>query len=488
MVKKIIESYQVGRSEIFGDILSKHPPKRKPKVGLLAYGYFEYWRMFENLEKEVEADMNRIAGYMAESNKYELVYPGFIDTMDKADEAGENLREADIDLIVLTEGTYFPDYMCIQSIRHVEHVPLVLYIPQSFSKIRLDIRYRDIVESSGFVGLCQLAGSFAKMGWERNVVMGPIDDQSVYKEIEEYAQVCGVIRRLKNLKVGAYGHPFRGMFDIEYDKTKLLGNIGPETIYIEERQLAQALANVKEEDVNNLFAETKRRFRIEDVSDITINKGCRTAIALRKLVEDFRLDVLSLLSQYNIQLLADDTGGYGSSLLIENGFMVSCEGDVATLVMMDVLYQFAGISPMYGEYTLYDLEKNAFVFSHHGDGDPNLAESMDKVVLTSCPETWGCREALAFEFTMRPGRATICGIIDDAIGQKMLIGSGESLGGEPFHIHSPQVFFRPDIPVLTFLKSIVESGFRHHAVIALGDYKNHLIKLAKMLNIRTMTL
>jgi len=136
------------------------------------------------------------------------------------------------------------------------------------------------------------------------------------------------------------------------------------------------------------------------VSDDTIRKGCRTALALIKLVEDFRLDVLSLLSQYNIQLLADNTAGYGSSLLIENGFMVSCEGDVATLVMMDVLYQFAGISPMYGEYSLYDLKKNAFYFAHHGDGDPNLAENLDKVILTSCPETWGCKEALAFEFTM----------------------------------------------------------------------------------------
>lgn len=193
MEKKIIESYQVGRSGVFGDILSKRISKRKPRVGLLAYGYFEYWRMYGGLEKEVEADMKKVADNMAKSDKYELVYPGFIDTMDKADEAGKKLKEADIDLLVLTEGTYFPDYMCIHSIRYVENIPLVLYVPQSFRTLRADLKYRDIVESSRFVGLCQLSGSFAKMGWDRNIVMGPIDEPSVYKEIEEYAQVCGII-------------------------------------------------------------------------------------------------------------------------------------------------------------------------------------------------------------------------------------------------------------------------------------------------------
>ncbi len=491
MAKKVgekIESYQVGKSGTFGDLLSRRTEKRKPKVGLLACGYFEYWRMYDGMAAQVESDMAAIARTMAKSDRYELVYPGFVDTMDKADAAGRRFKEEDIDLLVLAEGTYFPDYMCLHAKRQVDSVPVVLYVPQSFRTVSPALRYRDIVASSGLVGMCQLAGSFAKMGWERNVVMGPIDDPQVYKEIEEYAQACGAAQRLKRLKLGAYGHPFRGMFDVEYDKTKLFGNLGTEAIYIEERQLTQALAAVSEKDIDHLVAETKARFTIKEASEQTVRKGCRTALALRKIAEDYRLDALSLLSQYNIQLLADDTAGYGSSLLLESGFMVSCEGDASSVVIMDVLHELAGTSPMFGEYQVYDLERNALVFAHHGDGDPNLAESPDAVVLTRCPETWGCPEALAFEFTMMPGVVTLCGIIDDAEGQKMLIATGESLGGEPFHVHSPQVFFRPNMPVLAFLKAIVESGFRHHAAIVLGDHKGALVKLAKMLHIRTVVL
>lgn len=489
MVKKVIESYQVGRSGTYGDILSKRKEKRKPKVGLLAYGYFEYWRMYEGLREEVESDMNKIARNMSKSTRYELIYPGFIDTVDKSDAAGEKLKKEDIDLLVITEGTYMPDYLVLHAVRYLENIPVIILITQNRRRLnRKSLRYRGVVGTSGLVGLNQLCGSFAKMNWKKEVVIGPLGDPNIYKKIEEYAVVIGVIKRLKNLKIGAYAHPFRGMFDVEYDKTKLFGNIGPETIYIEEQQLKRALNNVKKEDIDDLARITKKRFKIRDVSEETIRRGCRTAIALENIVEEFRLDVLSILSQWSIQIVANDTAGYASSLLIEKGIMVSSEGDVATLTMMDVLYQLSGISPMFGEFSMYDLNDNAITFHHHGDGDPNLAQSLDEVYLTTCHESWGCDEALAFNFIMRKGRATACGIIDDAFGQKMFIASGESLGGEPFHIHSPLVYFKPDRPVLEFSKLMTESGFRHHLVIVLGDYRSHLTKLAKMLNIRTVFL
>ena len=489
MAEKIIESYQVGKSGTYGDILSERKEKSKPKVGLLAFGYFEYWRMYEGLDKEVESDMNKIAENMSKSEKYELIYPGFIDTVDKSDKAGQKLKNEDIDLLIITEGTYMPDYLVLQARRYLSSVPVIILITQNRRTLnKKDLIYRDVVGTSGFVGLNQLCGTFAKMNWEREVVIGPSDDPNIYKELEEYAVVIGIKKRLGNLKVGAYGHPFRGMFDIEYDKTKLFGDIGPETVYIEEMQLRRAMDEVKKEDIDKLVKITKERFKIQDVTEDTIKRGCRTYIALEKLIEEFKLDDLSILSQWNIQIVTNDTAGYAASLLVEKGIMVGCEGDVATVVMMDVLNQLSGISPMFGEFSLYDLKENYVTLEHHGDGDPNLAESMNDVYLTSCPEFWGTDEALAFNYIMKKGRVTACGLIDDASGQKMLIATGESLGGESFHLHSPVVAFKPDMPVLDFLKLMAESGFRHHAVIVLGDYKEHLIKLAKMLNIRTVIL
>lgn len=486
MKKEVIESYQTGKSETYGDILTKRE-RKETKVGLLIFAYFEYWRMYEGLEEEVKSDMEKIVKNMSKSDKYKLIYPEFLDTVDKANSAGDMLKKENIDLLVIVEGTYAPDYMVLQAIRKLQNIPIIFLITQDRRVLsKKDLRYRDVVGNSGFVGLNQLSGSFSKMNLSKEIIIGTPDDSSIYEEIEEYAMVTGLIKKLKDLKIGAYGHPFRGMFDIEYDKTKLYGNIGPETIYIDELQLRKALDDVKKEDIDNLVEMTKKRFKIRDVSNETIRKGCRTFFALDSIIKGLRLDVLSLLSQYNLQLVADDTAGYASSLLIEKGIMISCEGDVPTLTLMYILNQLSGLSPMYGEFTMFDFNDNAVIFQHHGDGDPNLAQNMDDVYLTSCPESWGCKEALAFNFIMRKGRATVCGIIDDASGHKIYIAAGESLGGEPFHVHSPVCYFKPDRPVIEFLKLMTESGFSHHSVIVLGDYKNHLAKLAKELNIRTI--
>jgi L-arabinose isomerase len=492
--KQKFESYQVSESTSHRDIISRQKTKALPRVGLLTMGYFEYWRMYDGLAGEVRQLMQRIADHMKQSRNYELVYPGFVDDYPKAEKAAKAFADKQVDLLVFVEGTYFPDYIPFYIKRQLDHVPILIYSPQSFRHVSPKLGYRDILRDSGLVGLIQLTGAFAKVGWDYEVLTGPIDDKEIYRQIEIYAQVIGCAKALKSLKVGMYGHPFRGMFDIELDTTKLAGALGPECIYIEHSHLQKALQNAEAKEqkkIKSLIRECKRRWKIENLDDDALYRGCRMAVALENLVRQFNLDVLSLLSQYNLQYHFHDTAGFASSRLLDLGTMVSCEGDVATLIMMYALYYFSGRPPYYGEYTVYDLDLNAFLFSHHGDGSPTLARSQkpQDIRLTNCPESWGCSDyMMAFEFIMRQGRVTLAGLIDDKQGQKMLVAGGESLDHPPFPVHSPHVLCRPDIPVKDFLSSIMKSGFRHHAVIALGDYREHMQKLAKFLNIRCLAL
>ncbi len=44
-----IESFEVTKGGKSGDLLSKKNDDVKLKIGLIACGYFEYWRMYEGL-------------------------------------------------------------------------------------------------------------------------------------------------------------------------------------------------------------------------------------------------------------------------------------------------------------------------------------------------------------------------------------------------------------------------------------------------------
>ena len=167
MKKEVIESYQTGKSETYGDILTKRE-RKEIKVGLLIFAYFEYWRMYEGLEEEVKSGMEEIVKNMSKSDEYNLIYPGFLDTVDKANSAGDMLKKENIDLLVIVEGTYAPDYMVLQAIRKLQNIPIIFLITQDRKVLsRKDLRYRDVVGNSGFVGLNQLSGSFSKMNYNR---------------------------------------------------------------------------------------------------------------------------------------------------------------------------------------------------------------------------------------------------------------------------------------------------------------------------------
>jgi len=79
-----ITSFDAAKPGQFGDILNIEPTKNVTvKVGLLAVGYFDYWRLYPALRLIVDADMTKVRDRLAA--KVEVVYPGMGDSMDLAE-------------------------------------------------------------------------------------------------------------------------------------------------------------------------------------------------------------------------------------------------------------------------------------------------------------------------------------------------------------------------------------------------------------------
>ena len=55
MNKHKITSFDAENAEIFGDVLTHRPAEKPLTVGMLGLGYFEYWRMYPELEGRVES-------------------------------------------------------------------------------------------------------------------------------------------------------------------------------------------------------------------------------------------------------------------------------------------------------------------------------------------------------------------------------------------------------------------------------------------------
>ncbi|WP_214630395.1 hypothetical protein [Paenibacillus agaridevorans] len=487
----IIESFETAKGNTFGDLLTLKEKNSSLKIGVLTVGFFEYWRMFPGtMRANVNEDMTCVYTHLCEVlDQDAVIWPGLIDTLDTADKAGKKLAEERVDIIVYVAGTYCPDYMAIQALEHIRHAPVILFNTQTSNKINLQTNYENILRNSALIASLQLAATFRKMGWypDLKVVVGSIHDTAAYGEIKKYIRAYKVFQQLKNTNIGVIGHVFRGMYDFEYDKTMIKGTLGPNIIAIQVDHLLDQFSQADDEEIKMIEAETKSRFNIVGLSDNDVYQSSRFYVALRRTLERFRLDALTLLGQHYVEQKTGTTSYLANTMIHEEGkYIVNTEGDVHGLIIMTIMNELSGQMPTYAEWGEYDEELNALLMVHHGYANTNYATDRNTVKVNRSPEQWGLQGAgFGFEYTLKPGAVTISHLIIDAEGYKMLIVKGEALH-IPTNIPCEEItgVVKFDTPIKPFLTTLIKEGFAHHCIIAYGDLTEELSMIADFMGIR----
>ena len=154
-------SFDSSETGKFGDILTvERPGTGRIRVGLVGCGYFEYWRMYPALRARVEQDLAMVRDRLGA--ELDVVYPGMIDTLDAAELAGRALAEAGVDLVIVVEGTYLPDFMVLAVLEHVPKAELLLFNTQTGAGIAPTDVYEDTLRNSALIGIAQLSGTLMR--------------------------------------------------------------------------------------------------------------------------------------------------------------------------------------------------------------------------------------------------------------------------------------------------------------------------------------
>ena len=484
-----IQSFEVVGGKTSGDLLSEHRGPKELRVGLLACAYFEYWRMYEGLREQVQADMDKIASRL--SQKHTVVYPGLIDTLDGADAAGKLFRDKHIGLLVITEGTYCTDYIVHQALSYLpQDLPICIYASQAHGKLDFNAGYDQALRNSGPMGLVQLTAGFRKMQKYDNyeVVVGSIDDDEAYDEIDRFIQVRTTIRNLRHWNIGLIGHVFRGMYDFQYDKTSVSGALGPHVLDIDIKHLIAILDEVALQDRRVLALRDKvhETYEVIGLTDQEILRSARLAVALQELLICYRLDGLALLGQHFIEARANATCYLGlSEILSSDQALAVTEGDVLGLIMSKVLKDFSGHTPFFGEWEEVDVSLNAVMLLGHGFLDPREARPDRKVQVQPACENWGFQgNSPGFQASYAPGPVTMTHLIEDPKGWRMLLGEGEILDTPAMRISETSMIVRVEKNVKEYFRELMKFGFAHHCIAAPGRAATYLESFAEQLGLK----
>ena len=486
--KEIIQSFVVTNGGISGDLITEKHMVKKLKVGLIAGGYFEYWRMYDGLKESVEKAMQYVADQIAPD--CDLVYPGLIDTLDKSDAAGRLFKEEGVELVIIAQGTYCVDYLVHQALMHLPtDVALILYASQLHTKLDFNVRgYKASLENSGPMGLVQFACGLHKMKRHMNyeVVVGAVDDPEVYEEIRKHMIIRQSLKELRFWNIGLVGHIFRGMYDFQYDKTDVTGKFGPHIMDIDIKHLSLLLDEIALDDprVVQAVKEAHEKYEITKLTDTDLAKGIRLGLAFEALVKKYKLDGLALLGQHFIEVKAETTCYLGlAELLSKDVAMAVTEGDVLGLIVSKVIKDLTGKNPFFGEWEEADTELNAIEILGHGFIDPRTARKDRPVKLSKSCEDWGSGgNAPGFECTLDHGPATITHIINHGDTWKMVISEGIIPNTPALQIDECTVVMTVEKPIKQYYAELMQLGFSHHAIVTPGHIGKDLELFAKQVN------
>jgi len=479
-----ITSFDTAAPGVFGDILNiRNQARRSVKVGFLGAGYFEYWRMYPSLRDTVAADLDAVAGRLSTALSDEVVFPGMVDTLDSAEKAGRAFAQAGVDVVVIVEGTYLVDFMVLHALSHVPEARIVLFSSQTGANVSPGDNYEATMRNSGLIGITQLSATFRKAKRPYHVVVGEITETACYQEIASIARAVRVRRLLQGLSIGQIGHVFRGMYDLECDKGSVRGILGPEVIAIQVEHLVDTWKGITDAQIAEAAAEFKP-FQI-DVGNDDLNRSVKLGLAMRELAKVYNLDALCFLGQHYIEKLTGAPARIGASMLMsQERMIVACEGDVGGLIMMQILQELTGNTPMQLEWGQFDLANNALFLLGHGICSPDVAKSNADVTLTATPEEWGFQgHGVNWQLILKPGVVTMGHFISTPTGWQMLISKGESIDFPCLPCSEIHAMVKVKTPVRDYIRRLIEHGVTHHVIVAHGDVTKELELLADMMGV-----
>ena len=486
MSNDFIQSFEIAGDGAVGDILSKDrkSSRSKLKVGVLAITWFEWWPMFpeSGMREAIQADADRFVQLMKEkfADQYDLVIPPVhVDTLDKAYDAGVYFKEQGIDAIIIDEATYVTDFIPLQTIDVLPDVPIILMSIQATANLWDTMKNTDVIRFEGLVGTTQLAGAFAKMGKKYRAVVGSLEEESTFEELGMHLKTLQLIQDLKYMDIGFVGHTFRGMYDIEVDKTKIKGFFGPNVLYLDVTHLIDIWQALTEEEMAAFEQQVRQElnYAFVGIDDEDVRKSTSLGLAVKKLVKRFGIDGLTLLGQHHVEVATRASADLSFYCVENDGCMTSHEGDLANLVMKFILHKLSGDLPVFLEWSGYDLASDTLLLTHHGVVDPRIhAADQAACRVTPSPEKWDFTgNGFSVEYCAKEGDVTLACLLDAKDGWKLLLSNGKNVQLPQTPSYAPQFHFRHEkYGCKEYIKRIVEEGVAHHVCLVYGDYREQL--------------
>lgn len=467
------------------------------KVGLFSGGMDWYWKKagMKSLPEALDRDIRRLKKILEERG-LEVFYPGFAGNEEESERAGKAIRKEGVDIALVYHAAYIEDDASLAFLDQLGDIFPVIFLsqgPNGFSEIKSVI---DEGRCGGVNSKVQIVSTLKRLrpNLRFGFVFGKLDDPEALREIEEWAKAARAVRKLHHSKIAFLPHRSEGcsMYDTFPDEAKMIAQTGVRIIHLYIQDLINAMKKVSEEDTDALTNELYEKNDVVEPPKDEVRLAAKQALALEMVVKENKIDALAIDTGPGLMAYTGMLPCVGMARLIDEGFVVTSEGDLSVAVSGLILQELSGGKPIhFWEHLAFDAEKNLILGGHEGGSAGfTMAKKGTRPRLRSTQYVnfGGISGAPYYgvvpEFITDPGPVTLLTLFRCPEAYEMRLAIGESVDADPFEAHHEQTIFKPNVPLRQYFNRIAEIGVCHHFGLVHADVASMVKKVAHILGMR----
>jgi len=425
-----------------------------PRIGLMVTVHpFEDGA--DNAELLKKALETKLTGLEAEI----VTLPCLIKDRISLELAAKEFISKDIDVICLVEATWSNDDLLLDLLEMIDRPVIVWGIPD--------------VTAGSVCGGQQVCCVLFELGKKYKFLHGGVEKTSLYKELESYARVVALSRRLRKAKFLMIDYRVSGMTEIAFDEFALKSELGPRVIQIPYDILNLRTEKVSYDKVNSVLKNIKDKYGSCSANQKDLFESIKKYIALKELMEEEGIEGVSFRCYpYHMGEIC-----LAFSLLSDEGYVCGCEGDINAVAAMYIVKSLTGKAVHNTDFLHVYENENSILYAHCGAAGFSLAGDKKEI---SLERVRLANKGLCVLFPAHPGNVTLLNLVGRAGTYRMGIITGEAVNTEMVFAGNP-VKVKFDIKYEDILAQTADKGLGHHWMIGYGNIESEIEELAKLI-------